>query len=227
MKQLLPLFLSLAVVTSFSNAAPPAPKKNAPKPAAKPKTVPKSKTAPKPAAKPVVRAAPRPLQNQPLPTSETPVAVGPKTWALLVGVSQYQNSQISSLRFPAKDAAGLREALTDPTLGGLAPNQVLLLADDNATRDKILGAVDGFLRPNVKEGDKVIVFLAGHGVAKGAGAGAKSYFLPTDVKGLTTAAFDSSAVPLRVLSDSLATLPARSSWFSWMPAVKTRRRDVV
>ena len=37
---------------------------------------------------------------------------------------------------------------------------------------------------------------------------AKSYFLPTDVKGLTTASLENSAVDLRAFADELGTLPA-------------------
>ncbi len=138
----------------------------------------------------------------------------PKTWVLLVGVGSYQNPQISPLRFPAKDALGLRDALIDPKIGALPRNQVKLLADNEGTRDNILGAVKDFFigpdkeKPHVQSGDKVVVFLAGHGVAKGVGVDAKSYFLPTDVKGLTTASLENSAVDLRALADELGTLPA-------------------
>jgi len=137
-----------------------------------------------------------------------PAAPQPKTWALLVGVSKYQSDQIASLKYPSTDASGLRDALEDPALGGLPNSQVLLLTDDQATHDNITGAVDNFFKPNVKPGDKVIVFLAGHGVAKGVGLEAKSFLLPTDVKGLTIAALESSAVDLRALSDALGALPA-------------------
>jgi tetratricopeptide (TPR) repeat protein len=130
------------------------------------------------------------------------------TWALLVGVSKYETPQIASLKYPSADAEAIKDALVDPKIGGLAPNQVKLLADSEATRDNILGSVESFLKPNVKAGDQVIVFIAGHGVAKGVGAQAKSFLLPTDVKGLTTQALESSAVDLRELSAKLGELPA-------------------
>ena len=190
--------LTFAPTLSPATFAAPKPKvkKTAKKPAAKPKAKPKTATKPRP----------NPLYVAPI--AAPPVESGPKTWALLVGVSQYQNSGISSLRFPAKDAQGLRAALLDPQLGGLGAKQILLLTDAQATRDGIMGAVGGFLRPNVRPGDKVVVFLAGHGVAKGAGLNSKSYLLPSDVRGLTTAALDNSAVSLRALADDLGTLPA-------------------
>ena len=182
----------------------------APKPKAKPKPASKSKSKPAYKPKPTPKPAPKPTPT-PQPVIEpivAPVETGPKTWALLVGVGRYQSPQINALRYPAVDATGVRDALLAPRVGGLAASQVLLLTDENATRAKILGAVGDFLRPNVKKGDKIIVFLAGHGVAKGAGLNSKSFLLPNDVKGLTTPALESSAVPLRQLSDDLATLPA-------------------
>ncbi|BCM94240.1 hypothetical protein IAD21_06143 [Abditibacteriota bacterium] len=216
------LLLALSVGVVFAKTTPKKPvaakAKAKPKPTTtKPKPKPTQKPKPKPTPKPTAKPKPRPIFiPKPPNTSPTmaptpvvaPIETGPKTWALLVGISHYQTDQISSLRFPAKDAMGLRDALIDPTVGGLPPKQVMLLADDDATRDKINGAVGTFLRPNVKNGDKVVVFLAGHGIAKGVGLSAKSYLLPTDVKGLTSAALDSSAVSLRALADDLATLPA-------------------
>lgn len=214
MNRLLLGLVLLGFITS-AHAAPqkPAAKKPAAKPAAKPKPKPAAKPAPKttqapnPGQPPVVPPNPGLPADPPAP-EPPPVAAGPKTWALLVGVSKYQNPAISGLRYPAKDAAGLRDALVDPSLGGLPATQVKLLADDDATQDNINSAVQTFLKPNVKEGDQVIVFLAGHGVAKGVGLDAKSYLLPTDVKGLTSAALESSAVNMRSLADNLATLPA-------------------
>jgi tetratricopeptide (TPR) repeat protein len=194
---------SLALIAPVVVAAPA--KKPAVKPGAKPKPTPKPKPVGGPRATPT--PAPRPPQPVPTPVVE-PVETGPKTWAVLVGVSQYQSSGILSLKSPSKDATGIRDALVDPKLGRIPARQILLLTDEDATREKILGSVDNFLRPNLQPGDKVVFFLAGHGVAKGAGLTAKSYFLPTDTRGLTTAAFDSSAVPLRVLADNLGMLPA-------------------
>lgn len=137
------------------------------------------------------------------------IVMGKKIWALLVGISTYQNSNnIASLKFPASDAAAIGDALKDPTLGAVPADHILLLTNEQATAANIKGAVDTFFRPNVKPGDTIIVFLAGHGIAKGVGAAAKGYLLPYDVRGLTTAALDASAVNLRDLSNALGALPA-------------------
>src|SRR5947209_3208219 len=142
---------------------------------------------------PAAAAAPAPRNN---------------TWALLVGVSKYQNPAILSLRFPASDATAIRDALVDRQLGGLPAGNVRLLTDEQATTANILGAVDSFLKPNVRPGDQVITFLAGHGVAKGVGLEAKGFFLSTDIKGLTTPVLEATAVDLKVLSEKLSEVPA-------------------
>lgn len=132
-----------------------------------------------------------------------------ETWALVVGVSKYQNSRaITSLNFPASDATSIKEALTDAQLGGLPADHVRLLTDSDATAANITGAVDTFFVPKVKRGDQVLVFLAGHGVTKGAGADARSFFLPTDTRGTTTEALEGSAVDLKALATQLGKLPA-------------------
>ena len=135
-------------------------------------------------------------------------ALAADTWALIVGVSHYQNMPKSSLGYPAEDAKSLRDALVNPELGNVPRDHVQLLTDDDATAARILSGVDEFLKSHVKPGDTIIVSLAGHGVAKGVGPDAKGYFLPADVKGLSKAAMEESAVNLKTLSSNLAKLPA-------------------
>ena len=136
------------------------------------------------------------------------VTTGKKTRALLVGFSNYESSQISHLTYPASDVAAIAQALEDPTLGNVPADHIKLLTNEQATAANIKGAVDDFFKPNVKPGDSIIIFLAGHGVAKGVGTAAKGYLLPYDVHGLTMQALDASAVNLRDLSNSFSQLPA-------------------
>src|SRR5262249_12899693 len=90
-----------------------------------------------------------------------------ETWGLLIGVSKYQNPQITSLKYPAEDAASIRDALVDPQLGQVPADHVRLITDEQATRGNIFDGVRSFLAKGVKPGDQVIVFMAGHGVTKG------------------------------------------------------------
>ncbi|HEX8551948.1 MAG TPA: caspase family protein [Abditibacteriaceae bacterium] len=198
---LLPV-VALGLCTSALSAAP--------KPAVKPTKPVASKPAAKPVAKPNPQTKPlsQPVEPKAQPVVAPEAAPSFQTWALLVGVSKYQAPIITSLNYPAADASGIRDALTDPKLGGVPANNIKLLTNEDATAANITGAVDNFLKPNVKPGDHVVIFLAGHGVAKGVGTNAKSYLLPTDVRGLSTAALDASAIDLKAFSNKLAQLPA-------------------
>lgn len=185
----------------------PASAQNKPKPQTPPKGGGPRPTTPKPAAKPAAKPA-EPKPAAAAPAEQTPAATGTRTWALLVGISKYSNPSVSALRFPAADATSIRDALTGPDMGGVPAENVKLLTNEGATRSAVLGAIDSFLKPNVKPGDRVVVFLAGHGVAKGVGTEAKSYLLPYDVTGFRKEQLESSAVSLRDLSDKLSDLPA-------------------
>jgi len=129
------------------------------------------------------------------------------TWGVIIGVSKYQSAQIASLNFPAADARTLQEYLVQK--GNVPEANIKLLVNDDATGEHIKAAFSDFLAKNVKPGDDVIVSMAGHGVSKGCGLDSKSYFLPTDVRGLSVAAMEQSAIDVRDISSQLAKLPAK------------------
>ena len=168
-----------------------------PKPAQPPATKEDNKTAPTTAAKP---AAPQSARKAPVADNQ---------WALLVGVSQYPG-QIQSLVFPRDDARAIKELLV--SAAGFPEDHIRLLTDDGAgeakaTRQNILAAVDYFA-PRVKPGNEVIVFLAGHGVARGLGLQAKSFFLPADVDAQSKESLERTAVDLEDLGRRLSALNA-------------------
>ena len=218
-------FLFLALTFIFGLVAQVSAKPAATKPikpsATKPVSKPTATKPPtKPATKPVVKPNPKtPKTKDPEaitpevtapPTPEVAVPEEPKsrTWALLVGVGKYQSRTINTLRYPATDATGIRDALLDGKLGNVPAANIRLLVDEGATKSAVQDAVQNFLKPNVKSGDQVIIFLAGHGVAKGVGARAKSFLLPTDTRGLSLEALENTAVDLRELSNEIGALPA-------------------
>jgi len=159
----------------------------------------------------IIAGYPSVCLSQPSTHAEAPAPVlslGAHTWALLVGISKYSSPMISGLTSPARDVAAIAASLEDPKLGGVPSSHVLILTNENATGQRIKGAADTFFKPNVKPGDQIILYLAGHGVAKGIGETAKGYLLPYDVKGLSKQALEESAVNLREFNDRLAQLPA-------------------
>lgn len=95
-----------------------------------------------------------------------------KIWALIVGVAQYSHMPV--LRYPDDDAYRMYAFLKSPEGGGLPDQQVKVLIDEDATKQKI--------KVNMKElfsqagpDDVVLFYFAGHGL--------KGSFLPVDFDG--------------------------------------------
>jgi uncharacterized caspase-like protein len=86
-------------------------------------------------------------------------AAEPKTFALIVGISQYPKlPQDLWLQYPKADAVALAKVLAVP------PDQLLLLTDGQATTASLREAFKTFLKRPGKD-DTVFIFIAGHGSA--------------------------------------------------------------
>ena len=190
------LLLALCLFTSLAIAKPQQ------KPPARRARPADKQTAPKPEAK-TEPAAAKPSESEPAPKKND------NQWALVVGISKYPG-QIQSLNFPRDDARAIKDLLV--TAAGFQEDHVRLLTDDGAgdaraTRQNILAAVDG-LAPRVQPGHEVIVFFAGHGIARGLGQQAKSYFLPVDVDASSKESLERSGIDLEDFAKRLSTLKA-------------------
>jgi tetratricopeptide (TPR) repeat protein len=131
-------------------------------------------------------------------------------WALLIGVSDYPDA-INDLRFPGADARSIKELLISSA--GFAEDHVRLLTDDGfgeakATKQNIFSAIDQYLAPRVQPGHEIIIFIAGHGVVRGLGTEARSYYLPVDVDAQTKESLERTAVDMEELSRKLSMLKA-------------------
>ncbi|HEV2991408.1 MAG TPA: caspase family protein, partial [Candidatus Angelobacter sp.] len=85
-----------------------------------------------------------------------------KRWALIVGVSKYQDPKIPRLDYADQDARALSDALSSSTLGGFSAERKLVLLNEQATTAGITKALRSFLqKPDVD--DTVVIYLAGHG----------------------------------------------------------------
>lgn len=85
-------------------------------------------------------------------------------WAVIIGIGKFSDPSIPQLKFPAKDAQDLRDFLVKK--GNFAPDHVLLLKDEQASREHILDAFgDGWLPRRVMEDDLVVIFISSHGSA--------------------------------------------------------------
>lgn len=104
--------------------------------------------------------------------------VKPKLYAVVVGVSKYQDSTIPALKWASEDAREL--AATLKLQEGLLYDKVTvkLLVDEEATSSAVIDELDWISRAG-SQGDRVIVFLAGHGVTD---ERSDYYFLPTNAE---------------------------------------------
>ena len=109
------------------------------------------------------------------PAADTPAATGSTLWLLSIGVSRYQDADFD-LQFAAADARAIATALEHQGEGPLyTAMKTLVLTDDEATRESILGSMERFLGQAGPQ-DIVVIFMAGHGVQDLATG--SYYFLP-------------------------------------------------
>ncbi len=100
---------------------------------------------------------------QPIGTSLKKLGnAGGKTWAVVVGISDYQDKDIPDLRFAHKDAEAFALWLQSPAGGSLDGDQLQVLINDKATAGRVAEALDALLE-RVQENDKVFIYFSGHG----------------------------------------------------------------
>lgn len=95
-----------------------------------------------------------------------------RIWAIVVGVATYNH--MPSLRYTDDDAYNFYAFLKSPEGGALPDNQVQVLVDDNATKEKILTSMRTTLL-SADEDDVILFYFSGHGV--------RGAFIPTDFDG--------------------------------------------
>jgi WD40 repeat protein/uncharacterized caspase-like protein len=128
---------------------------------------------------------------------------GGQKWAVIVGVSDYDDPAIPGLGYSADDARAVYEILTDPQRGGYRPSNVRLLVSgasdpgNRPTRRNIMGRVEVFLS-QAGPGDAVLFYFSGHGIEHQE----QGYLLPSDAE--SGPLLPQFAVSLDFLNHSLA-----------------------
>ena len=82
--------------------------------------------------------------------------------ALLIGVGNYADSLVPDLQGPPHDVASLRVALMEH--GGFNEENITVLLDDQATRSRIIRAIEALGKAS-QPGDFVLIYLSGHGTS--------------------------------------------------------------
>lgn len=88
----------------------------------------------------------------------------PNRWAVLVGVAEYADTAIPSLRYATADVEALRKVLVGQ--GGYRPENILVLTNAAATAESVRSTLGTWLPRQVAERDMVMIYFSGHGGAE-------------------------------------------------------------
>ena len=133
-------------------------------------------------------------QNAELKTSET--------YAVIVGISDYQDEGIPDLRFADKDAEAFAAHLQSPA-GGIVPGEsIKLLTNEEATIGNIMAAFT-WLIDECQAGDRAIIYFSGHGDVEKVTAFKRGYLLAYDTPPTT---YMAGAFEVRMIQDIISTL---------------------
>ncbi|TNE46840.1 MAG: hypothetical protein EP344_19960, partial [Bacteroidetes bacterium] len=124
------------------------------------------------------------------------------TYAVVVGISDYQSPDIPDLRFADKDAEAFVTYLKSPAGGSLPDERLKVLTNKNATTAQIAAALEWLIEAS-GEGDRAIIYFSGHGDVETKTMFMLGYLLTWDSPARTYAA---GAFPLSYLQAIVSTL---------------------
>jgi hypothetical protein len=109
----------------------------------------------------VRRELPKVVEEKKIPTE----LFKGQRWAVIIGISNYRDTNIPPLRFADRDALEFYALLTKPLEEGgmgIPKSNVRLLVNQQATSTNIREAMNDFLKGAIQD-DLVLVYFAGHG----------------------------------------------------------------
>ncbi len=102
----------------------------------------------------------------------------PRSYAVIVGISRYQKLPDKwQLQFPESDAQSIYTVLISPEGGNFKQENVHMLTGAKATLAAIRHEIGEWLPSVAKDGDRVLIYFAGHGLV----FQSKGYLAPFDV----------------------------------------------
>ena len=102
----------------------------------------------------------------------------PRSYALVVGIADYAKlPPRGQLKFPGRDAAAVYTSLISPEGGQFPPENVHRLIDKQATLANLRKELEEWLPGVSKEGDRVVIYFAGHGFV----SAGQAYLAPYDI----------------------------------------------
>jgi len=104
-----------------------------------------------------------------------------KRWAVVIGISNYHDTRIPSLRYASADAKSFYDWIISPDGGKFAPSRVKLLLDQDATGKNIKNALFVWLKQALEE-DMVTIYFAGHGSPESPDSQNNLFLFPYDTQ---------------------------------------------
>ncbi|MBK8492535.1 MAG: caspase family protein [Saprospirales bacterium] len=126
-----------------------------------------------------------------------------ETYAVVVGISDYQDEAIPDLRFADKDAEAFANFLRSPAGGSLDEDHLKLLTNDRATAAQVSIELDWLIEA-AADGDQVIIYFSGHGDVEAKRLSQPGYLLAWDAPSRVYMA--GGAINIRDLQDIISTL---------------------
>ena len=119
------------------------------------------------------------LLSQRITTSALPQQVSPagKTYAVIVGISQYENAGIDQLDYAHRDAEVFADFLKSKSGGAVPADNIVLLTNKNATEAAIYDALYSLLETCQKD-DLVYFYFSGHGDVENSTVSKDGFLLP-------------------------------------------------
>lgn len=131
-----------------------------------------------------VEKFPQPSTNssqQPPPNAVAGAKSLPRGYAVVIGISQYQNLDAKhQLAYPDRDAESMYSILISPEGGNFRAENVHLLVDNKATLANIKHEIEDWLPSVAKPDDRVLIYFAGHGFLTPSDG--QAYLAPFDFK---------------------------------------------
>jgi tetratricopeptide (TPR) repeat protein len=133
----------------------------------------------------------RPSQQQPQKRDLTVENIGtetvppkavtiPRSYAVIIGISRYQNlTAKQQLQFPERDAQAIKTILINPEGGSFKEENVHMLIGPQATLARVRDEIDNWLPSKSRDGDRVLIYFAGHGFIDPSSG--RAYLAPYDI----------------------------------------------
>lgn len=145
------------------------------------------------------------LMMQPMVTQAQIRAIRPFSGAkaLIIGVSEYSDDEITDLEYADDDAEAFAKLLTNQTAWKLDAQDIVLLTNEEATYGKFLAELDQLIE-EAQPKERIILYFAGHGDVEVVSENKMGYLLFHDASATTYAT--GGACMVNTLDDALSRL---------------------